>query len=192
MAHEKSSPSTNVTIPAAPQPASNEGLSLIKDLVEALQRRNPSAQDTMGLSAERQESIHRKTPARRYRSVMLKGENGATAIGRVCEEAGMPHGRIVRTEQYKYPEGMTKHTANGGIVPDGLPIFSTANPSGLTYMSDEASGKPFEFIYVEWKHETFTWKDLREWNGRALKLHYCDPAGKGLETPWEEHDQAAE
>lgn len=190
MAHEKAPP-------AAP---ASETVLAIRELVNALQRRNPSAEDTIGLSPERQAAMHAKTPPRRYRRVMLKGVNGATAIGIVCSEEGMKQGRIVRTENYRLPPGMLKHQGNGGLVPDGIPIARNKEHAGIIFAMADSDKEPDQmtvsYPYLRWKLETFQWLDLREWNGRELKAHYCDPAGRGLDTPWEEPevkgDQAAE
>ena len=196
MAHEKNSPQT-------PAPAPNETVLAIRELVEALQRRNPSDQDTLGLSPERQASLSQKTPPRRYRSVMVKGSAGATAIARVCEEKGMANGRIVWLEKYTYPAGMLKHESNGGRVPDGMPIARNKDSVGILFAMQDSDKEPDQMVvsfpYLRWKLETFYWKDARdEWLGKELKAHHCDPAGPGLATPWEKlpgegaSDQAAE
>lgn len=166
------------------------------ELLEAIQRRNPTELDKMGITPERQARMMAPVPTARYRRVPLVGDHGAAghtrAVAIVREAPGFPNGRIDRFERYTHPKGLYRHQSQGGVVPDGLQIAFDNTQEIVIAMAEQLEQEPnshaFSLQYVMWKKATYWDADHSAWIGKELKSHMCDPSGAGLETPWEADD----
>jgi hypothetical protein len=176
---------------AATRPAPSQSSDLVQ-LLEAMQRRNPSALDMTGMAPERQLALVSPPAGTRYRDVPGIGAEGSTFLLRVQEVPGFPHGKVVGLAEYKWPKGMLTYQRDGGKVPDDMQIeFS---PSGkLALAMTVAAGEeylPNDAVteqYRDWRNNTF-WGADKVMIGKPLSPHMCDHdperGGKGLATEW--------
>lgn len=69
-------------------------------------------------------------------------------------------GRVIRLDDYSYPQGVETHTTEGGLVPHGLGIHLVSPNGGY-------SGQ-FTVEYKQWRYETFWKADLHKFIGHPL------------------------
>ena len=186
MAQDKTAPSAQT----GATPATTTTPSELRQIVDLLLARNPGELDKLGISRERQLRLVAPQHGRSYRRIPCVGAEGAKFLAVVASDPSCKEGIVVRFENYKYPEGMLRHRAAGGLVPDGLQIARNRDAEITIALLDKTGGDvppiALTFHYTQWKLNTFYRADQDAMHLKPLKAHCCDPAGKGLDTPWDE------
>lgn len=87
---------------------------------------------------------------------------GARFTAVVQKSKAYPLGRIITVEDYEFPEGIEKHTTEGGLVPEGQRIFA---------LDDKGRSIPgvYETSFRVWKTREFYIKDLTTWVGKPYQ-----------------------
>lgn len=135
----------------------------------------PSEFAMSGLSPADEKRLTSVPKPQRYRAIAGKSEQtSATFTMIVVESKTFPLGRVVRLENYQFPEGHDKPASNGGLVPDGHPIRDPGGRNG------------FHVLYLQWRWETFQQADLRSLVGRSVDSRNCVNPNDPREVPWEE------
>lgn len=97
---------------------------------------------------------------------------GSTFQARIVESRGWPQGKVVDLVDYTHPDGIDKHVADGGIVPDGLNIRIGADRAGKAKLPDGTeitiSVGDFTPEYKMWKYAEYWKRDLVEFVGKPF------------------------
>lgn len=162
--------------PASPPAAAavpNETAEAIRQLAAAfVAQQPPSPLDQLGLSPERQKQLLERMPGRRYRTVKIKSDTGATFDLVLCEGKKGSRGVGVWFSNYLYPSGMYIHQAAGGRVPDGLPILKDSDQMSPLSEGQQLPSRLFTRFYSEWRRQTFYLADHRTFVGSEIRAHH--------------------
>ena len=120
-----------------------------------------------GLSPEAQRALSTPPPASEhtYRRMKAKGENGDTFTIIVVPSKAHKNGRIVRVEDYRFPEGIYKSVANGGIVPDGMPV----RKNGTKANGEIVPREECHILYLHWRTTEFYVPANKRYVGKGLQ-----------------------
>jgi hypothetical protein len=160
----------------------------INRLAQALIEHQPkSPLELSGISKERQHALTTAAAPKRWRAIPGKSpDTGATFTMIVIESKVWPSGRVTEIRDYKYPSGMYKTQSNGGIVPEGMPIY--ADPTKVGNHLPEGEDPPTGILtnhFKQWRWTQFYQTDLRQCVGKELRQHYCREAD-GMKTAWQD------
>ena len=168
--------------------ATTEETSILRELVTQLIARQPQDPANMGLPEGKRRELTETPKPTKYRLVACKSEEtGATFDAAVVESRDTlkhPHGRIVRLENYRHPEGIYVYQNAGGLVPDGMPMLKDLDgPPALD--ANGQTAQPLSVTYKHWRWEEYLRRDLRSLVGKGLRADHCADGGQGLKTPWQ-------
>jgi hypothetical protein len=165
-----------------------EAIKMFADAIAASQPR--SAEESVGLSKERMRELTSPLPASKFRLVPGKNhDTGCTFDLVVVESKEFPSGRVTAISNYRHPPTIYQYQSNGGLVPDGYPMFNVANGEPPR----DGGEVPRHFLtpqYLQWRWETFWKEDLRTIVGKRLSESMC-ATPEGMKTPWKTTSQAA-
>jgi hypothetical protein len=185
---DQKAPTGNVTISVE---------TLAAAMASVMKSAGPNAALLTGMSEERLARVRGEFD-KPIRQRAIKGHNsvtGSTFTMIVLESRTYKHGRVVRLEDYKLPPGVYKREAEGGLLPDGMPIWF--DKASVQPLNDKTPHNAFNKQYKYWMSTVFWHEDLRRiCNGMPLRPEYCVEGPKALETPWEDttlpKDEAAQ
>lgn len=144
----------------------------------------PSPLGLVGLSEEQQNALIRAPKPQKFRVIPgYNEERGTTFQMFVVESKAFPNGRVVRLEGYKHPDGIDRHQMQGGLVPDGHPIYNQGGGMG----SEAERAASMNPLYKQWRFEHFYQADLKEVaSGRSLASRFCVDPEDVKNIPWQE------
>jgi hypothetical protein len=165
------------------KPTEDTTTSAIERLADALIARQPKAAhplDHAGMSQERRNIVSGLSPdgsplkGKRWRVIPGKNhDTGATFDQHVVESREFFEGRVTELRNYKLPDGIYKHQANGGSCPDGKQIYINGqSPPVLAPGEVPAQGSLTEDFLI-WRWREFYQIDLRAIVGKGVRTHFC-------------------
>ena len=175
---------------------SNETATVIRELVLALGKQgDPLSQS--GVSEARKNVVRGFNPdgsertGKRFRLIPgVSSDTGATFVLLVIDAPGYAMGKVMSLLEYKHPMGIYRHVSEGGMWPDGAPIFVDDRPQ-----FPEGGKEPYKqslnpmFLQARW--EQFFKHDLTRILGNntpfsrgELKLQNCANPDAVASIPW--------
>jgi hypothetical protein len=149
------------------------------------------ALDMAGLSEARKAQLREPPKPKKCRDFAVRfPQTGATAIAHVVESAKLKNGRIVSFSDYRHPRAAYIAESEGGLVPNGFPIWAAAQPMNLPEDEEPALGH-LNQAFKQWRYENFWQRDLRDFVGVEIQPHICQEPDALRTTPWQEGRIAA-